>query len=79
MRHLLQHIGCLAFKFFRFAAFALRWETNHIAVLLEDDGPAASRADEFEVGISRRNHRNLTAHQDTAATPPPIPPATPPD
>lgn len=79
MRHLFQHAGWLVFQIFRSAAFALRRDENHIAVLLVDDGPPASTADKFHVGISRRNHRNLTAHRDTAAAAFPTPPATPPD
>lgn len=79
MRHLFQRIGYLGFQIIRSAAFALRRDKDHIAVLLVDDGPPASTADKFHVGISRRNHRNLTAHRDTAATAFPTPPATPPD
>lgn len=79
MRHLFQHADWLVFQIFRSAAFALPRAKNYITALLVDDGPPTSATDKFHVGISRRNHRNLTAHQDTAATAFPIPPATPPD
>ena len=77
MRHLFQRIGCLDFQIIGSAAPTLHRAKNNIAALHVDDRPPASTADKFHVGISRWNHRNLTAHRDTAATAFPAPPATP--